>query len=108
VLAACGEFTHKTGTEPVVACMGLAYKPDTDDLKESFAMGVASRIIGRAQVDVLAVEPNIRSHKSFKLEKYRTAYKEADIVVWLVRHKEFLKLPKDDRKIELDFCGVRK
>ena len=36
------------------------------------------------------------------------AYQQADIVVWLVRHKEFLNLPAAEGKIELDFCGVRK
>ncbi|MDR0302904.1 MAG: UDP-N-acetyl-D-mannosamine dehydrogenase, partial [Treponema sp.] len=63
VLAACGEFTHRTGTWPIVACMGLTYKPDTDDVRESFAMNVTSRLIVNAQFDVLAVEPNIKSHK---------------------------------------------
>jgi UDP-N-acetyl-D-mannosaminuronate dehydrogenase len=108
ILSVCGEFTHKTGTEPAVACMGLAYKPDTGDLRESFAMDVASRIIGNAQIDVLAVEPNINDHRSFKLEKCRTAYQKADIIVWLVRHKEFVSVPKENKKIEIDFCGVRK
>jgi UDP-N-acetyl-D-mannosaminuronic acid dehydrogenase len=108
ILATCNEFSHKTGTEPIVACMGLAYKPDTDDLRKSFAKDVTSQIIGNAQVDVLAAEPNIKTHDFFKLEKYRTTYQKADIVMWLVRHKEFVDMPKDDGKIEIDFCGVRK
>jgi len=39
---------------------------------------------------------------------YKEAYSKADIVVWLVKHKEFATLDKDDKKIELDYCGVRK
>jgi UDP-N-acetyl-D-mannosaminuronic acid dehydrogenase len=108
ILAACGEFSHKTGTEPVVACMGLAFKPDIDDLRESPARYIVSRIISESQVDVLVVEPNIKSHKSFKLEEYQKAYQKADIIVWLVRHKEFVGMPIDTDKMEFDFCGVRK
>ena len=39
---------------------------------------------------------------------YREAYEKADIIVWLVRHDVFLALPKEEGKIELDFCGVRR
>jgi UDP-N-acetyl-D-mannosaminuronic acid dehydrogenase len=108
VLAACEDFTRKTDTEPVVACMGLAFKPDIDDLRESPAKYITSRIISEAHADVLVVEPNITGHKSFNIVPYGEAYQKADIIVWLVRHKEFLTVPADARKIELDFCGVRK
>jgi UDP-N-acetyl-D-mannosaminuronic acid dehydrogenase len=108
VLEACEEFTHKTDREPVVACMGLAFKPDIDDLRESPAKYIAFRIIAEAGADVLVVEPNITAHKTFNLAPYQDAYKKADIIVWLVRHKEFVTMPVDQNKIELDFCGVRK
>ena len=39
---------------------------------------------------------------------YREAYEKADIIVWLVRHDVFLALPREEGKIELDFCGVRR
>jgi UDP-N-acetyl-D-mannosaminuronic acid dehydrogenase len=108
VLEACERFIQKTDREPVVACMGLAFKPDIDDLRESPAKYIASRIISEAQADVLLVEPNIRTHKTFKLTQYQDAYRNADIIVWLVRHKEFMTMPVDTTKIELDFCGIRK
>jgi UDP-N-acetyl-D-mannosaminuronic acid dehydrogenase len=107
VLETCEDFTHKTDREPVVACMGLAFKPDIDDLRESPAKYIASRIISEANAEVLVVEPNIKSHKTFNLASYHEAYTKADIVVWLVRHKEFIAMPIDKDKIELDFCGVR-
>ncbi|MDR1903168.1 MAG: UDP-N-acetyl-D-mannosamine dehydrogenase [Treponema sp.] len=107
-LEACEEFIRKNGREPVVACMGLAFKPDIDDLRESPAVYIASRIISEAKVEVLVVEPNIKQHKTFNLTPYQEAYRKADIVAWLVRHQEFLTLPMDDNKIELDFCGVKK
>jgi UDP-N-acetyl-D-mannosaminuronic acid dehydrogenase len=108
VLAACEDFTRKTDTEPVVACMGLAFKPDIDDLRESPAKYITSRIISEAHADVLVVEPNITSHKSFNIVPYNEAYQKANIIVWLVRHTEFLSVPVNEHKIELDFCGVRK
>jgi UDP-N-acetyl-D-mannosaminuronic acid dehydrogenase len=107
VLEACERFVHETGQEPLVACMGLAFKPDIDDLRESPAKYIASRIISEAQAEVLVVEPNIQAHKAFNLTPYQDAYKKADIVVWLVRHKEFITMPADKDKIELDFCGIR-
>ncbi|MDR0584695.1 MAG: UDP-N-acetyl-D-mannosamine dehydrogenase [Treponema sp.] len=108
VLEACEQFIHTTDREPVIACMGLAFKPDIDDLRESPAKYIASRIISEAQADVLLAEPNIKTHKTFKLAQYQDAYKSSDIIVWLVRHKEFLNMPAAIGKIELDFCGVRK
>jgi UDP-N-acetyl-D-mannosaminuronic acid dehydrogenase len=107
VLEVCEQFMHDTDKEPVVACMGLAFKPDIDDLRESPAKYIVSRVISEARAEVLVVEPNIRSHKTFNLLPYQNAYQKADIVVWLVRHKEFIKIPIDGNKKEIDFCGVR-
>ena len=108
VLTACEDFTRKTDKEPLVACMGLAFKPNIDDLRESPAKYITTRIIAEARADVLVVEPNIKSHKTFSMINYQEAYQKADIVVWLVRHKEFMGIQMDTCKIELDFCGVRK
>lgn len=108
VIEVCQEFTNTTSREPVVACMGLAFKPNIDDLRESPAKYITSRIISEARADILVVEPNVVSHKSFNLTNYTEAYEKADIIVWLVNHKEFLTMPIDKNKMELDFCGVRK
>lgn len=108
VLAACEDFTYKTDREPIVACMGLAFKPDIDDLRESPAKYIVSRIISETRADVLVVEPNIEVHKTFNIISYKDAYQKADIIVWLVRHKEFIDIPVNPIKCEIDFCGVRK
>ncbi|MBD1423797.1 UDP-N-acetyl-D-mannosamine dehydrogenase [Sphingobacterium chuzhouense] len=108
VMEACIEFENKHNREPVVACMGLAFKPDIDDLRESPAKYIASRIISEARAEVLVVEPNVETHRAFNLTNYQDAYNQADIVVWLVRHKEFVNVSVGQEKIELDFCGVRK
>lgn len=108
VLETCQKFVEQNEREPVVACMGLAFKPNIDDLRESPAKYIASRIISESRADVLIIEPNISTHKSFHLTDYREAYEKADIIVWLVRHDVFLALPREEGKIELDFCGVRR
>lgn len=101
-------FKEKNGMFPVIACMGLAFKPDIDDLRESPAKYISSKIFEKLDSNVLIVEPNLVNHKQFKLENAQTAYDKADIIVWLVRHKEFLVISKKMNKIEIDFCGVRK
>lgn len=108
VMEACQQFVEKNDREPVVACMGLAFKPNIDDLRESPAKYIASRIVSESRAEVLIVEPNVRTHSSFHLTDYKEAYRRADIVVWLVRHTPFVELPREEGKLELDFCGVRK
>lgn len=108
VVEACQQFVTENDREPIVACMGLAFKPNIDDLRESPAKYIASRIISESRAEVLVVEPNISKHPSFNLTDYREAYQKADIVVWLVCHTPFMELPREEGKMELDFCGVRK
>ena len=95
--------------KPVVALMGLAFKPNIDDLRESPAKYITSRVIQRsADTSILIVEPNVHEHPIFKLTDYQKAYNKADIVAFLVSHKEFRTLPYDKEKIILDFCGIFK
>jgi UDP-N-acetyl-D-mannosaminuronic acid dehydrogenase len=108
VIETCRQFEMENGREAVVACMGLAFKPDIDDLRESPAKYITSRILSESNAEVLVVEPNISQHKTFNLTDYREACQKADIVAWLVGHKSFYNIQKDDSKIELDFCGIRK
>ena len=108
ILDACTAFEERTDREPVVACMGLAFKPDIDDLRESPSLYIASRVIAESRADVLVVEPNISAHKSFRLTDYREAYEKADIVAFLTGHREFKTLVYDDHRTILDFCGVFK
>ena len=103
------EFELKNGREPIVALMGLAFKPNIDDLRESPAKYIATRVMqGHNNGDFLIVEPNISEHKVFKLTDYREAYEKADIVAFLVAHNEFKELSWRDDKVILDFCGIFK
>ncbi len=103
------EFELEHGREPVVALMGLAFKPNIDDLRESPAKYIATKVMqGHNNADFLIVEPNIEDHKVFKLTDYNEAYEKADIVVMLVAHNQFKGLPWKDDKVILDFAGVFK
>lgn len=96
------QFENENGRKPKVACMGLAFKPDIDDLRESPALYITRRLIADG-LDVLAVEPNIEAFKEFEIVDYKEALEKADIVTFLVAHKEFKNL---NVQTELDFCGV--
>lgn len=100
------KFEMKRDRKPRVAFMGLAFKPDIDDLRESPAKYIVQKVMHHVHNDdMYIVEPNLKDHKVFKLTNYQEAYDKADIVVFLVAHKEFKTLTKrKDVKI-LDFCG---
>ena len=92
---------------PTIAMMGLAFKPDIDDLREAPAKYITTRVMQSCNnADILVVEPNVQEHKVFKLTEYREAYSKADIVVFLVAHSVFKSLPYNESKIVLDFCGI--
>lgn len=101
------DFEIRNGREPSVALMGLAFKPNIDDLRESPAKYIATRVIqAYNNGNFLIVEPNIREHKVFKLTGYKEAYEQADIIAFLVAHDEFKILSWRNDKIILDFCGI--
>lgn len=102
------EFELKMHRKPVVAIMGLAFKPNIDDLRESPAKYIAQKVMQIELDGILIVEPNIKEHPVFKLTDYQIAYQQADIVAFLVAHKEFKSLEWDDSKVILDFCGIFK
>ena len=103
------DFQLKKGRKASIAIMGLAFKPNIDDLRESPAKYIAQKVLQDAQdEEYYIVEPNIKSHNVFKLTDYKTAFEKADIVVYLVAHKEFNNLPKDSNKLILDFCGIKR
>ena len=103
------EFELKHGRKPVIALMGLAFKPDIDDLRESPAIHIMEQVQREhPEHQLLIVEPNVSSYKDYTLTDYREAYQHADIIAFLTAHTPFKALPRDASKIELDFCGIRK
>ena len=103
------EFELKNGRKPKTALMGLAFKPNIDDLRESPAKYIVKKVLQNSNdEDNFIVEPNIESHSVYKLTDFNEAIIRADIIVFLVAHKEFLNLDIADEKILLDFCGAIK
>jgi len=117
-----------------IAVMGLAYKPDIDDLRESPALYIARRLkaataptavkggggagSGEASenggtqgaagtVTLRVCEPNIESHPEFDLLSPQEAVDGADLVVFLVAHREFVDLDTGETPV-MDVCGVRR
>lgn len=88
----------KTSKDVTIACFGLAFKPDIDDLRESPALAITCRIATMHPGSVWAVEPNIQILPSFlddviTIMPWDEALEQADILVLLVDHKEFKDAP---------------
>lgn len=96
---------------PKIACLGLAFKPDIDDLRESPALEITKMLSDIDGGHILAVEPNIEAlptvlanRKNVTLVDLEDAQKDADILVILVKHREFIKLTNTNI---LDFVSVK-
>ena len=103
------KFEIEHNRKPWVAMMGLAFKPNIDDLRESPAKSITTKVMQSCNnAQIMIVEPNVEGHNVFKLTNYKEAYEKADIVVFLVNHREFAELNyRDDVKV-LDLCGTFK
>lgn len=102
------EFELKNGRKANVALMGLAFKPNIDDLRESPAKYIVQKVLQDSNNENhYIVEPNIEDHNIYKITPYKEAYANADIVVFLVAHDEFKGIDQSTKeKVVLDFCGV--
>lgn len=93
----------------VIACFGLTFKPDIDDLRESPSMSIACDIAEFHKGKVLVVEPNIRelpTFQKFELVDFDVAEAQADIAVLLVDHKEFRASGAPNVRKILDTKGI--
>jgi UDP-N-acetyl-D-mannosaminuronic acid dehydrogenase len=95
-------FRSVFGKEPLVACLGLAFKPDIDDLRESPSFFITKQLV-REGFRILPVEPNVTSLEGLKICSVEEAIITADIFAILVNHKAFRNIRTD--KPILDFCG---
>lgn len=97
--------------ELIIACYGLAFKSDIDDLRESPAMTITSSISKKHAGRLIVVEPNINmlpnSLNHLELVSFEYASKNADIHVLLVDYKQF-KNEKAPNGIIIDTKGIWK
>lgn len=114
VKSAALSFEQKKGTPPVIACFGLTFKPDIDDLRESPALYIVQRLVQENSI-IIAVEPNISAkanhlginNKNFQLTSSKNAIEQADILILLVPHTDFKEILQTKHAIKiLDFCGI--
>ena len=99
------QFKVNNGRDAIIACMGLAFKPDIDDLRESPALYLTEQLEA-SNHQILRVEPNIESTKEHTLYAIDDAIEKADIVTFLVAHNEFKNLNISENKIIIDFVGL--
>jgi len=88
---------------PTVALLGLAFKPNIDDLRESPAVYIAREMLDTDSAELLLVEPNIselpKSLMAGELVELDSALEQADIMVVLVAHDEFKQLDLSNKNV---------
>jgi UDP-N-acetyl-D-mannosaminuronic acid dehydrogenase len=94
------QFEKDNGRTPTVVCMGLAFKPDIDDLRESPALYIVQEL--KKSINLKVVEPNIKSYKNLDVIELREGL-NMDICIYLVAHRQFKKC--NIKKSDLVFCG---
>ena len=102
-VADCLAVTDKRASEVKIACFGLAFKPNIDDLRESPAVEVAHLIAEWHAGETLAVEPNVEQlPKSLAghvtLTPIAEALQQADVIVMLVDHQQFRAIRPEEIK----------
>ena len=84
------DHPEKTYEQVTVACFGLAFKSDIDDLRESPALQITRDLVNTLECQVIAVEPNVDEvREDFELVNLDTAFSRTDVYVLLVDHYQF-------------------
>ena len=96
---------------PTIACLGLAFKPDIDDLRESPALQITEKLAAKGY-NILAVEPNVEALpkslidlENVNLVSFNDALSKADVTGILVKHKEFLGISEVNENV-LNFVNA--
>ncbi len=95
--------------DPVIGCLGLAFKANIDDLRESPSMEIVEHLMHAGLGTIMACEPNVgKDRLPFPLFDLKEVIKEADILLLLVDHDEFKDIDpqiiKD--KVVIDTKGI--
>ena len=94
--------------KPVIACLGLSYKPDIDDLRESPALHIVETLAHDKIGELLVVEPNakqlpasLKSASGVRMVELREALSAADVIVLLVDHRQFKRVDREILKSKI-------
>ncbi|MBF0543637.1 MAG: UDP-N-acetyl-D-mannosamine dehydrogenase [Candidatus Riflebacteria bacterium] len=94
--------------KPTIGMLGLAFKANIDDLRESPAVKITRSVLSMNLGEVLICEPNVKSSKEFQLHQLGDIINKADILVVLVDHQQFKQLDKSllNEKVIIDTRGI--
>lgn len=96
--------------EPVIGCLGLTYKADVDDLRESPSLEITRELHQRGIGEVLACDPLISSKQfsEFPLHSLDEILRRATLIVLLTDHREFLEISPAilHEKVVVDTRGI--
>lgn len=94
--------------KPVIGCLGIAFKANVDDLRESPALDIVHKLKHERVGELLVAEPNLVKHPEFGLLPYEEVVAKSDIVLLLVDHKPFRRLKASDlkEKVLIDTRGI--
>ena len=103
------QYPKLDSEDVTIACYGLTFKPDIDDLRESPALEIVTTLSHRHDGKLIVVEPNIDALPAnvvrTDLVSIATAFQQADIHIYLVAHREFKEFPKPPRFV-IDTVGI--
>ncbi len=93
---------------PVIGCLGITYKPDVDDLRESPALEIVQKLQEKGIGEILVSDATLRSCEAFDLYSMEEVIDKADIIVLLVNHSQYADLTANmlKEKIVIDTRGV--
>ena len=91
-------FEANKGFLPTIGCLGLTYKPNIDDIRESPALKITKNLISGG-FKIYVADPNLKEVHNIQLIDFNEVLEKSDLVFILVAHKEFELIQLDDQKI---------
>ena len=107
ILNTVNNYKNKNGEKPIIACLGLTYKANVNDTRESPSVQIIEALHSK-DCNIVVIDPNVKSFQNFNLVSLSEGIKKANILVFLVKHREFENINigrQMDNKIILNFCS---
>ena len=99
------ELENKKGHQIKIGCMGLSFKPDVNDMRESPSLKIYNELSKIENKEVLACDPNIKNNEELKIYSIKETLQKCDLFIFLVSHSEFKKINLKNLDF-LDFCNI--